>query len=564
MKFHFTLLVSILLSWTFFNSYGQTVVPIDIQFTGIQQNWSYISIDTNFIKSPLDKWSTPYWGHRPIDAVLKEDQIIILENCTAQSPYGTVDGCLMHALDQKSGELRWIFHNNSYVGLKHREDYFGQKMYIDSDSNVEIIGYKAMDTLDKTQANFTFFANPIRKTINPDNGLLVSEQVGQDTSRLFFKRIGLGSVRMVRNNQNDLLFCGLYSYYTDSTQVVNFRMSNVYQDMELDHDLHTSFSDTIARSDTFFPNVLNNWNLLSNDTMLLMYTAYNSLDKTEPPKLSKLVWLDISDIHDIKVIREKDVSSEYSVPQDGNFPAGMILKDGTITINQLMIPSNSPVDAKWFNWLLWLDKNGNTLAKVPYIYDRSRNYSYVYAFDVRNDALYVAVSASTNTEHGVDILKIKKGSDVATVVGHIITPKIPEFDMGNYNIVKPLPEDNILVGFQMDYNLPNDITSVVQYYFSFKMEDLGISTSTHEDVTHEYIHAYPNPTHDFLNINLQGISGTVDIRIFDQKGRNVYVHTGIGDGENILDLSNLSAGTYIYQVYSDGKTAGIGSFVKVE
>ena len=65
------------------------------------------------------------------------------------------------------------------MGLKHREDYFGQKMYIDSDSNVEIIGYKAMDTLDKTQANFTFFMNPIRKTINPDNGLLVSEQVGK-------------------------------------------------------------------------------------------------------------------------------------------------------------------------------------------------------------------------------------------------------------------------------------------------------------------------------------------------------------------------------------------------
>ena len=78
------------------------------------------------------------------------------------------------------------------------------------------------------------------------------------------------------------------------------------------------------------------------------------------------------------------------------------------------------------------------------------------------------------------------------------------------------------------------------------------------------IHAYPNPTRDVLNINLQGISGTVDIRIFDQKGRNVYVHTGIGDGENILELSGLSAGTYIYQVYSDGKTAGIGSFVKVQ
>ena len=57
---------------------------------------------------------------------------------------------------------------------------------------------------------------------------------------------------MVRNNQNDLLFCGLYSYYTDSTQVVNFRMSNVIKIWNLDHDLHTSFSDTIARSDNFF------------------------------------------------------------------------------------------------------------------------------------------------------------------------------------------------------------------------------------------------------------------------------------------------------------------------
>ncbi len=564
MKYRFTLPISILLSWTFFKLCGQTVVPIDIQFTGLQQNWSYISIDTNFIKSPLDKWSTPYWGHRPIDAVLKDNQIIILENCTAQSPYGVVDGCLMHALDQSTGEPKWIFHNNSYVGLRHREDYFGQKMYIDPDSNVEIIGYKAMDTLDKTKTEFNFFANPIRKTINPDNGMLVSEQVGQDTSRLFFKRIGPGSVRMVRNNKNDLLFCGLYSYYTDSTQVVNFKVTNVYKDMEIDHDLHTVFSDTIAKSDTFRSIVFGNHAQLTKDTLLLMFTAYNSLDKTEPPKLSKLVWLDISDIHEIKVIREKDVSSEFSVPQDGNFPAGMIIKDGTITINQLMIPEASPVDANWFNWLLWLDKNGNTLAKVPYIYDRSRNYSYIYAFDVRNDALYVAVSISTNTEHGVDILKIKKGSDVATVVGHIITPKIPEFDMGNYNIVKPLPDDNILVGFHMDYNLPNDIVSGVQYYFSFKMQDLGISASTNEDIALETIHAYPNPTRDVLNINLQGISGTVDIRIFDQKGRNVYVHTGIGDGENILELSGLSAGTYIYQVYSDGKTAGIGSFVKVQ
>jgi len=78
------------------------------------------------------------------------------------------------------------------------------------------------------------------------------------------------------------------------------------------------------------------------------------------------------------------------------------------------------------------------------------------------------------------------------------------------------------------------------------------------------IKTYPNPSDGPLSLDIKGITGKADIRIFDMSGNNVYVQPGITDGATTLDLSDLVSGTYIYKVYQKNKVLCTGQWVKVE
>lgn len=78
------------------------------------------------------------------------------------------------------------------------------------------------------------------------------------------------------------------------------------------------------------------------------------------------------------------------------------------------------------------------------------------------------------------------------------------------------------------------------------------------------IKTYPNPSNGPLSLDIKGITGKADIRIFDMSGNNVYVHHGITDGATTLDLSDLVSGTYIYKVYQKNKVLCTGQWVRVK
>jgi hypothetical protein len=66
------------------------------------------------------------------------------------------------------------------------------------------------------------------------------------------------------------------------------------------------------------------------------------------------------------------------------------------------------------------------------------------------------------------------------------------------------------------------------------------------------INIYPNPTSDYINVELQGLtSPAVDMQVFNQAGQLVSdLHLDSGNGLNSLDLTNLPAGTYLLRVVS--------------
>lgn len=74
---------------------------------------------------------------------------------------------------------------------------------------------------------------------------------------------------------------------------------------------------------------------------------------------------------------------------------------------------------------------------------------------------------------------------------------------------------------------------------------------------------YPNPTRDWLNIVLKDVENQVIVSIFDASGRKYFERRF--DKLNAvltLDVSNLEAGTYFYEVVTDGSSIQKGKFLK--
>ena len=541
------------------NLKAQIVIPPKLEFIGLEENWSYISKDTNFIKSAVDKWSTPFWGHFPVDVYVDQEDIFILESCAAQSPYGLIDGSLVHSLNRSTGEINWIFHNNSYIGLKHREDYLNNKIYHNSNSNLEIIGYKAIDTLDKTKPAFGFYCNPVLKTIDKETGMLTQEQAGNYEQKRFYNAVGLGGTFISRNSSNQIIHHGVYQ---EQDSLINFRLSfNVFKidsNMEIDsnkiYSYKYQYNDAENKSLVYY----SNRSQLNDDTLILLLTVNDDADLTNSPLESKGVWLDIRDVNNIQVVKEISITDEFYRPQDGKLAPSLQLINDNIFIYQLMVPLTPPFDAKWITWLLWLDNGGRVLAKVPYIYNKEDQYSYVRAIGVVGEELYLSVSKQSATAIGMDILKIKKGGGVAEKVGTISTPQNDKYAIGNFNIVKFLPDNHLFIGMSMDYRYSPSVTTQIQYYFSFKMADIGIKTSINQtQPLDRQFTIYPIPATNNLQIDTDQIYD--GISIMAANGSSMDFKT---DGTN-LDLSPLVSGIYIIELFNKGKSLGKQKIIKL-
>ena len=62
---------------------------------------------------------------------------------------------------------------------------------------------------------------------------------------------------------------------------------------------------------------------------------------------------------------------------------------------------------------------------------------------------------------------------------------------------------------------------------------------------------YPNPVNDFLQIQLQSPTGEITINVLDLSGRMVQAHRFADGTSYMLDVNQLSSGTYILELISD-------------
>jgi len=530
---------------------AQNVVPPKINFIGLKENWNYISKDTTFIKSPIDIWSSPYWGKWPVDAIIDGQTIYLLEELAAQSPYGGKDGSLLYSIDLNTGAGNWINHNSSYVGNKYREDYFRSRIYTDQDNNLQILGYRDIDTLDKTMPKFGFYANPVQRTISKTDGKLLSLKVGNEQAIDTFNATGLGFSYLHRNSYNDIFHCYTVSTFDSkgalSPEIV---LREITDSFAISKD--KTFSQKFRTNQTnITPNALyqNQIIPLNSDTLIALLGKNDFEDKSLSPLEAKLYWVDITDRSTIKTVKEVNIEDEVIRSGDNQSRIFLQASQNTLILHQLTVNTNPAIDSKSYNWLLWMDADGNKLAKVNYIANKERNYTALQVIDIKDNELYFSTFFSTNSEMGMDILKIRKGSDQVIKVGSISIATNQKYRLGNFAIAKLLPDDNIFLGFRVEYDIKN-IKTLINYYYSFKLSDLGLISSTTDQSTSATANLYPNPTTGICY--LSGITAQASVSVRGIDGRSYYM--GKYNDSAGIDLSTAPNGLYVVTITTGQKT----------
>jgi hypothetical protein len=96
-----------------------------------------------------------------------------------------------------------------------------------------------------------------------------------------------------------------------------------------------------------------------------------------------------------------------------------------------------------------------------------------------------------------------------------------------------------------------DVTQGIQ------QEELSINLGTTENSVEPKIEIsiFPNPTTDFVNVNMEGFeyeNGLRSYQLYDYQGR-LLKQNAIDQTDTQINLNDLSASIYILQVYADNK-----------
>lgn len=89
------------------------------------------------------------------------------------------------------------------------------------------------------------------------------------------------------------------------------------------------------------------------------------------------------------------------------------------------------------------------------------------------------------------------------------------------------------------------------------VNDLECEPNASSEVDLSDLKIYPNPAHDYLNIEMPIGADKITVRVFNLLGKEIMY----AENENKLDLTNLNKGVYFYNVLVNGKNIR-GDFIK--
>ncbi|MEE9437351.1 MAG: T9SS type A sorting domain-containing protein [Saprospiraceae bacterium] len=524
----------------FFNKVNGQFTPPELIFDGIQPEWTYLSEDTTFIQSPEDPFSSPFWGRHIVDFLSDDDYLYLLELVISQTPYGGLEGCLLHKLDVSTGKPEWIYHSTSYVGNKYREYYQSGSMSWYGDNMIRLVGDKSIDTIMANSTGlFNFHTRPVEKIIDVSNGALMSEKYSNLKVEESYNVIPNRSNVMTLGN-GDVVHSSYNLSVKNGKKIKAIEVREV-DDITLDIDslkyFRTEHITAIDEndSDAFSPY----WRKLNKDTLLVISPVADTSSGWILGDV-KLIWLDISKKENVSVIKELNVTNELEHP-DGAFNSSVLLftKDNNIFITQ-QVEDTLSIITQYYAWLAWYDHDGVKLAKVRKNLNNAGEPYHQHKFiGVLDGVAYVLA----RHEKTVDILAWHPNDDKMEVLNQIGLEN--EDVLVRLRIGEPqfLPDNKLFVGLNGTVKNDNDKNSGFNYYYKFDLKDLGIITKTEKIAEDSFFKIMPNPSSGIFKIEF-GAAFSGELRIINSVGQSVWDDNVNNEKSIQINLYNQKPGIY--------------------
>lgn len=549
--------------------FSQNIVPPQIKFESLKENWVYISKDENYndyFKSIANSNFTPYSLKNCRDIKVDSGNLYILENTLSPSPFLGNDGFLLHKINKSNGNKLWVHHNNFMSGNKYRELYWNNKIMIDTNGNIILLGYRDIDTINFNFPKFSFYGNPIERTINSD-GKIVKLKYGNSKTRNL-ENVAQANNPILKLKDGRYYHC-LFEVVNSDEYIENLKCYPLNNNFEIKNDSFISFAfySELEKDAIFSLEYQKSFIQMSDDSILTL-TLFGTSNKEISPENAKITWLVLKS-DSLVTLKILDISKDIFKPQDLSIfhqPIKFQILDDYIVLSQIISVNDSNIDAKFLTWILVYDKDGNLIVKPNLIYNKIKNYTDVKVLKIDKSKMFLGVQMDDGKFMGSEILEVNISSGNFKRVGNIITAKNSNYQIGNIVEFKDLNNGNAVVNIPLELK-QDQKSSTIRYYYSFKMSDLGIYSTTQSlDFIFIPYSITPNPSSHQITVTLPEINNAVTLHITDQVGRSVWVQD-ISDTETSIDVSGLASGMYFVSLQdaASGRQLGkVQKLVKVE
>ncbi|MBK9686550.1 MAG: hypothetical protein IPO65_01880 [Saprospiraceae bacterium] len=467
-----------------------------------------------------------------------------------------IDRVIIDKLNPKSGELLWRSIDNSYTGNEHFQKYW--KLFVRPDDKLELIGFKARENAK------SFAPNVCLKKYDSNSGKAIYYQY--DTTDISYGALSNDPVFPI-------FFDSLYlaaNAWRESSEV---NPKQGYQFYIYNHKLELNASEQLI---TNSPSVSDSFGIdqlvvrpliekISDHILACIFIHLNEVDNQYETR-AELVLIDCGNPYDIKVLSRTQFGDEiYDWPDEDLYYRITSYSDEV----QLCwrYPKLDTITDKLFMAcsFLALDTAGNVVARVD---DVAQNDHWIYNLRCAGKLQdnYYLLGHRSDDRASFDIMEVDSESRAKLLVS-VVTADRPSNDGFNgFNTVQKITKDSLFIFSGALFTKGKKMvpgTTSTHYTMAFDLRQWMRPTASEEVVKDLTIKLYPNPSHEYLNIEVPDIKGK--LHFYASNGVLLKTISINGSQSMLVDTSVFPVGVNVIMIEPAEKTGVVRSvtFVKM-
>ncbi|MBK8851901.1 MAG: hypothetical protein IPN73_17355 [Saprospiraceae bacterium] len=519
--------------------------PFPLEFKGYGTMWQRLI--TNGDGSFPGQTGSIYTSVEPIDLVDVDSVLYILYRTKRNS---LIDGIILEKINLSTGQLIWQTIDNSYTGNESFQKY--QSLYLNKEDNLDVIGLKAKDN---TKA---FAPNMCKKKFYSSNG--VNYFFNTDTTD--FKYSLTGGSEIFPIGQDSIYLTGTpWGESVEQNPRIGIKFYSLSKKLVLDTSAQVIFNEpSDLDSFTYSHVVLNPRFQIINNQLLGIICIYLNEKEGKYSTRAELIIVDYSNLKNLQVVRRINFGSEiYDWPNE-EFYYRLYSYNEEIQLTW-RYPKKDTINDKIFRAcsFLSLDTLGNVLARVD---DIAQNDHWIYNLKCTGklNEKYYLIGHRSDDRASFDILEIDSVSQVKLLVS-VVTADRPSNDGFNgLNTLQNFRSDSTLIFSGALFTKGGDVvpsTTSTLYTMAFDLRQWMRPTASEEVVKDMTIKLYPNPSYEYLNIEVPNIKGK--LHFYSSIGALLKTISINGSQSLLVDTSVFPVGVNVITIEPAEKTGVVRS-----